>query len=160
MSSQSSQTAADRFFGSLAYLLPIADVYFFGLFVFREFPIIEQLYQPLAPLLAINNNQIGSLVLFFGLYVGVVVNPQISRFIRFNVLQAILIGILISLCGLLLRYVLLPIIGMGAATQVLMNVVFYGTIAMSGYGIFMSALGKYTEIPQLSETAQMQIDRY
>ena len=160
MSSQSSQTAADRFFGSLAYLLPIADVYFFGLFVFREFPIIEQLYQPLAPLLAINNNQIGSLVLFFGLYVGVVVNPQISRFIRFNVLQAILIGILISLCGLLLRYVLLPIIGMGAVTQVLMNVVFYGTIAMSGYGIFMSALGKYTEIPQLSDTAQMQIDRY
>ena len=160
MSSQSSQTAADRFFGSLAYLLPIADVYFFGLFVFREFPIIEQLYQPLAPLLAINNNQIGSLVLFFGLYVGVVVNSQISRFIRFNVLQAILIGILISLCGLLLRYVLLPIIGMGAVTQVLMNVVFYGTIAVSGYGIFMSALGKYTEIPQLSDTAQMQIDRY
>ena len=160
MSSQSSQTAADRFFGSLAYLLPIADVYFFGLFVFREFPIIEQLYQPLAPLLAINNNQIGSLVLFFGLYVGVVVNPQISRFIRFNVLQSILIGILISLCGLLLRYVLLPIIGMGAVTQVLMNVVFYGTIAVSGYGIFMSALGKYTEIPQLSDTAQMQIDRY
>ena len=160
MSSQSSATAADRFFGSLAYLLPIADVYFFGLFVFREFPIIEQLYQPLAPLLAINNNQIGSLVLFFGLYVGVVVNPQISRFIRFNVLQAILIGILISLCGLLLRYVLLPIIGMGAVTQVLMNVVFYGTFAMAGYGIFMSALGKYTEIPQLSDTAQMQIDRY
>ena len=160
MSSQSSATAADRFFGSLAYLLPIADVYFFGLFVFREFPIIEQLYQPLAPLLAINNNQIGSLVLFFGLYVGVVINPQISRFIRFNVLQSILIGILISLCGLLLRYVLLPIIGMGAVTQVLMNVVFYGTIAVSGYGIFMSALGKYTEIPQLSDTAQMQIDRY
>jgi hypothetical protein len=160
MSSQSVETAADRFFGSLAYLLPIADVYFFGLFVFRQFPIIEQLYQPLAPLLAVNNSQIGGLLLFFGLYVGVVINPRISRFIRFNVLQSILIGILISLCGLILQYVLLPIMGMGALTQVLMNVVFYGTIAMAGYGIVMSALGKYTEIPQLSETAQIQVDRY
>jgi Chloroplast import apparatus Tic20-like len=160
MGSQGSETAADRFFGSLAYLLPIADVYFFGLFVFKQFPIVEQLYQPLAPLLAINNNQIASLALFFGLYVGVVVNPQISRFIRFNVLQAILIGILISLCGLILQYVLLPIMGMGILTQVLMNVVFYGTVAASAYGIVMSAFGKYTEIPQLSETAQMQIDRY
>jgi uncharacterized membrane protein len=156
----SSETAADRFFGSLAYLLPIADVYFFGLFVFKQFPIFEQLYQPLAPLLAVNNNQIGGFVLFFGLYVGVVVNPRISRFIRFNVLQAILMGILLSLCGLLLQYVLLPIIGMGLLTQVLMNVVFFGTFAMAVYGIGMSALGKYTEIPQLSDNAQIQIDRY
>jgi len=160
MSWQGSETAADRFFGSLVYLLPIADVYFFGSFVFRQFPIVEQLYQPLAPLLAINNNQIGSFVLFFGLYLGVAINPKISRFIRFNVLQAILIGILISLCGLLLRYVLLPILGTGAVTQVLTNTVFFGTWAMASYGIVMSVLGKYTEIPQLSDAAQMQVDRY
>jgi uncharacterized membrane protein len=158
MSGQGSETAADRFFGSLAYLLPIADVYFFGLFVFQQFPIVAKLYQPLEPLLQINSGASG-FILFLLLYIGVVVNPRISRFIRFNVLQAILIGILISLCGLLLQYVLLPIIGMGALTQVLMNVVFYGTWAMSGYGIVMSALGKYTEIPKISETAQMQIDR-
>ena len=160
MSSQGSEAAADRFFGSLVYLLPIADVYFFGSFVFRQFPIVEQLYQPLAPLLAINNNQIGGFVLFFGLYLGVAINPKINRFIRFNVLQAILIGILVSLCGLLLRYILLPILGTGEVTQVLMNTVFFGTWAMAVYGIIMSAIGKYTEIPQLSDAAQMQVDRY
>jgi uncharacterized membrane protein len=160
MSWQGSQPAADRFFGSIAYLLPIADVFFFGRFVFAQFPIFEQIYAPLAPLLALNNDRIGGLLLFFGLYVGVVINPKISRFIRFNVLQAILIGILLSLCGLLLQYVLLPIIGLGAVTQVLMNTAFFGTWAMAIYGIVMSAVGKYTEIPQLSETAQMQVDRY
>jgi uncharacterized membrane protein len=160
MSWQSSETAGDRFFGSLAYLLPIADVYFFGRFVFSQFPIVEQIYQPLAPLLALNNDRIGGLLLFFGLYIGVVINPRISRFIRFNVLQSILIGILLSLCGLLLQYVLLPIIGASPITEVLMNTVFLGTWAIAGYGIIMSALGKYTEIPQLSETAQMQVDRY
>ncbi len=159
MSSQSSQTAADRFFGGLAYLLPIADVYFFGVFVFQQFPIVQEFYTPLLPLVQINNG-FGGFILFLGLYIGVAINPRISRFIRFNVIQAILIGILISLCQLLLQYVFLKIPGIETVTQVLMNTVFFGTIVMSVYGIGMSALGKYTEIPQLSDTAQMQADRY
>ncbi len=160
MSWQGSQTAADRFFGSIAYLLPIVDVYFFGLFVFQQFPIVQKFFEPLAPLMAINNNRIGGLLLFLGLYIGVVANQRISRFIRFNVLQAILIGILLALCGLILQYVLLPLFAASPITQVLMNVVFFGTIAISIYGIVMSALGKYPEIGKLSETAYMQIDRY
>jgi hypothetical protein len=157
---QSSQTAADRFFGSLAYLLPIADVQFFGLFVFKEFPIVGQLYQFIAPLMLVYSIPFGSFMLFLLLYIGVVNNPRISRFIRFNVLQAILIGILLSLCGLVLQYILLPVIGFGVVTQVLMNVVFLGTIAMCVYGIVMSAIGKYTAFPQLSETAHLHVDRY
>jgi hypothetical protein len=160
MSSQSSHTAADRFFGCLPYLLPIADVHTFGIFLFDQFPKLEQLYIPLAPLLAINNIRFGGFILFIALYLGVVNNPQISRFIRFNTLQAILIGILISLCSLILQYILIPIIAMGPITQVLMNSLFLGTIAMSGYGIIMSASGKYTEIPQLSENTQIMVDRY
>ncbi len=159
MNSQGSQTVADRFFGSLAYLLPIAEGYSFGIFVFEEFPIVREIYQIFAPLIAINSG-FGGFILFLLLYLGVAMNPRISRFIRFNVFQAILIGILLSLCRLLLQAVLLPLIGTGPVTQVLLNTIFFGTLALSGYGIFMSALGKYTEIPQLSETAQIQIDRY
>ena len=131
MSSQSSETAANRFFGGLAYLLPIADVYFFGVFVFEQFPIVRELYTPLLPLVAINNG-FGGFILFLGLYIGVAINPRISRFIRFNVIQAILIGILISLCQLLLQYVFLKIPGIEVVTQVLMNTVFFGTWAMAG----------------------------
>jgi uncharacterized membrane protein len=160
MSSQSSHTAADRFFGCLPYLLPIADVYVFGTFLFQEFPSLKQLYIPLAPLLMINNSGYGGFILFLVLYLAVVNNQKVSRFIRFNTLQAILIGILISLCGLILSYILLPVMGMGPVTQVLMNVVFLGTIAASVYGIIMSAMGEYTQIPQLSETAQIQVDRF
>ncbi len=158
MSSQA-QTVADRFFGSLAYLLPIADVGFFGYFVFAEFPIVGNFYQTIAPILQLNSGFVG-LFLFILLYAGVVANPRISRFIRFNVLQAILLGILLFLFGFPLRFALesslLPI----AVTQVLMNTVFIGTWAIVVYGIVMSALGRYTEVPQLSETAQIQIDRF
>ncbi len=160
MSSSSSETALDRFFGSLAYLLPIVDVYAFGKFVFQQFPIVEQLYLPLSPLMLIYSLPLGSFILFLGLYLGVVGNPRVSRFIRFNVLQTILIGILISLCGMALRYILLPIVGASIVTQVLMNVVFLGTIAVCFYGIAMSAMGKYTEFGQLSETAHLHVGRY
>jgi vacuolar-type H+-ATPase subunit I/STV1 len=155
------QTPADRFFGSITYLLPIVEVYSFGKFVFEQFPIAELLYQPLAPLMwVVYALPMGSFALFLGLYLGVVNNRSISRFIRFNVLQAILIGILLSLCSLALRYLLLPIIGGSIVTQVLMNIIFLGTIGTSVYAIVMSALGKYAEFAQLSEAAHIQIDRY
>jgi hypothetical protein len=168
MSGKSSETAADRFFGGLVYLLPIMEVYSFGVFIFQQLPVLTQLYLPLAPLMLVygaiksirlGSFGIGSLIVFFALYLGVVTNPRVSRFIRFNTLQSILIGILISLCGLVLEYIVLPI-KVQAITEVLMNVIFLGTVAMAVYSIIMSALGRYTEIPQLSETAQMQIDRY
>jgi hypothetical protein len=159
MSWQSSQTIADRVFGSLAYLLPIADVAFFGYFAVNQFPIFGDLYRSLAPVLQLNSGFTG-LVLFLLLYVCVVINPKVSRFIRFNVLQSILIGILLFLCGFPIRFALesnlLPI----EVTQILMNTVFFGTWAIVVYGVIMSALGRYTEIPQLSQTAQMQVDRY
>lgn len=171
MNSQGSQTAADRFFGSVAYLLPIIEVFSFGVFIFKEFPIVALIYVPLAPLMWIYGTiagisaggvGFGSFIFFLILYLGVVTNRQIARFIRFNTLQAILIGILIALCGLTFDIFLpLPVIGEGSLThQVFSSVIFLITIAVSGYGIVTSLLGKYTEIPKLSETAQMQIDRY
>jgi hypothetical protein len=159
MSSQSSESVINRFFGSVAYLLAIVRAFPFGLFIFQKVPFLGELYLPLEPLLNLYNG-FGGFILFLILYVGVVNNPEISRFIRFNVLQSILIGVLLSLCSLLLQYILFPIFGAGAITQLLMTTVFLGTLAMSGYGIFMSALGKYTEIPQLSESTQIQVDRY
>ncbi|AFY96239.1 Tic20 family protein [Chamaesiphon minutus] len=159
MSWQSSETVADRFFGGLAYLLPIVNAYFFGEFIFGQFPIVEQLYGPLMPLVRLDSG-FGGFILFLVLYAGVAVNPRVSRFIRFNVFQAILIGILLSLCRLLLQAVLPGIPGLGQITQVLLNTVFLGTLAIAGYGLIMSALGKYTDIPQLSETARIQVDRY
>jgi Chloroplast import apparatus Tic20-like len=156
-----SHTVADRLFGSLIYLLPISEVYGFGSLVFAQFPILEQLYQPLLPLMRIRDIiPYGGFILFLVLYLAVVKNPKVSRFIQFNTLQAILIGIAISLCGILINYILLPIFVPAVVTQVLSTVVFVAAIAIAGYAIVMSALGKYTDVPKLSEAAQMTLDRY
>jgi hypothetical protein len=159
MSWQSSETVANRCFGSLAYLLPIVNAYFFGRFIFDQFPIVDRLYAPLMPLVAIDSG-FGGFILFLVLYAGVAVNPRVSRFIRFNVFQAILIGILLSLCRLLLQGVFPNIPGIAPVAEVLMNTIFLGTLGIASYGIIMSAFGQYTDIPQLSETARIQVDRY
>jgi Chloroplast import apparatus Tic20-like len=154
-----SHTVADRLFGSLVYLLPIVEVYGFGDLVFAQLPIVEQLYQPLLPLRFIYTIPYGGFILFLVLYLAVVKNPKISRFIQFNTLQAILIGIAVSLCGIVLQYILLPIFVPDAVNQVLTTVVFVATIAIAGYAIVMSALGKYTDVPKLSEAARITLDR-
>jgi uncharacterized membrane protein len=155
MSWQSSQTAADRFFACLPYLLPIVEVAPFGRFIFSQFPIVQNLYLPLAPLIILKNTSFGGILLFFLLFLGVVSNPRVSRFIRFNALQSILIGVLLFLCGLIVNFI--PIVGV---VEVLSNVIFLGTIVACFYSMICSALGKYTEIPQLSETTHLQIDRF
>jgi hypothetical protein len=134
-------------------------VYSFGIYVFQQYPIVKLLYQPLLPLMLVYSVPFGGFALFILLYLGVVINPRFARFIRFNVLQAILIGILIALCELALTYILLPILSGSIVLQVLMNIIFLGTIAASFYGIVMSALGKYAEIAKISEAAHIQIDR-
>jgi Chloroplast import apparatus Tic20-like len=161
-----SHTVADKFFGSLAYLLPILDTYYFGSYVFQQFPVVQLLYVPLFPLILVYSINLleglisGKFIVFIVLYLAVVNNPKISRFIRFNTLQAILIGIALSLCEIFLKYILIPIFVPTAVTQVLATVVFVAAIAIAGYAIVMSALGKYTDVPKLSEAAQMTLDRY
>ncbi len=157
MNWQGSPIATDRVFSSLAYLLPILKAAAFGGFIFAQFPIVQELYQLLAPLMIIYSIPGGGFILFLVLYLAVVNNPRVSRFIRFNVLQAILIGILLSLCALVLEY-LLPLTPILVA-QVLLNTIFCGSVAISVYGIVISAAGKYTELAQLSETAHLHIDR-
>ncbi len=154
-----SHTVADKVFSSLVYLLPIIEVYRFGDLVFAQLPIVAQLYQPLLPLMLIYSIPLGGFILFLVLYLAVINNPKISRFIRFNTLQAILIGIVISLCSIFLQYILLPMFVPAVIIQVLSTVVFVATLAIAGYAIVMSALGKYTDIPQLSEAARITLDR-
>jgi hypothetical protein len=171
------QTPADRFFGSIAYLLPIADAFFFGFFIFRQFPLVGQLYIPLYPLIWLDKLDLGALVsggflsglvtggfiIFLLLYRYVVINPRISRFIRFNVLQAIMLGILLSLTEIAFKYPFLTAIEYSNSLEVVpivMSIIFVTAVGVSLYALGIAALGKYTQLARLSQAAQAHIERY
>lgn len=148
-------TWQDRLFGALVYALPMVDVVGFGMPLFRDLPFLQWLYLPLIPLLQLYQIPFMSFIIFMVLFLLVVRNSNISHFIRFNTMQAILISILVSLCGLIIQYIFAPIGGF--AVQTLGSTVFLGVLVAALYSIIQTVMGRYAEIPSLSEAVHMQV---
>lgn len=158
MTWRSSTDAKDKFFGALLYLLPLIDVLPFSLPLIQQFPFLAFIYIPIQPLVSIYYQvPFASFAIFLVLFAAVVNNPKISYFIRFNALQSILMGIAISLVGIIVNWVLQPILGTGLLLTTLYNIITLGTLVGSFYAIVQCALGKYAELPVISEAAYAQL---
>jgi Chloroplast import apparatus Tic20-like len=161
MTWRGSTTVSDRIFACLVYLLPLLDVIGFvgriliGTDSFLK-PLVLVIAAPLSPLLAIYTGFI-PLIVFFALFLLVVRNESIAHFIRFNAMQAILFGIVLSLISIIWQYALAPVFGSGLLTQTLFNAVFLGIVVAVGYSVVQSALGRYAEIPTISDAVYMQV---
>lgn len=158
MSWRGSTTVPDRIFACLPYLLPLIDSLMFSSSLLQQFPVLAVLLLPLQPVLIIyaGLGQIGQIIVFFAMFILVVRNEKISHFIRFNTMQAILLDIVIFLCSILLR-ILTPIPGTGFAIETLANTIFLGIVASVAYSVFQSLMGRYAEIPAISDAVYMQV---
>ncbi len=156
MTWRGSTTVPYRIFACLPYLLPLVDGLMFGRFLFAQFPVLGLFFVPLAPLVQIYSLPFAGLIIFLALYIAVVRNESIKHFIRFNAMQAILLDIVLALCGLVL-----PILGkafqIAFISETLYNTVFLGVLAAFVYAVAQSALGRYAEIPPLSDAVYMQV---
>ncbi len=158
MSWRGSTTVRDRIFACLPYLLPLIDSLLFSSSLLQQFPVLAILLLPLQPVQKIyaGIGQIGQIILFFALFILVVRNEKVSHFIRFNTMQAILLDIVIFLCSILLR-ILTPIPGTGFAIETLANTIFLGIVASVVYSVFQSLMGRYAEIPAISDAVYLQV---
>lgn len=157
MSWRGSTTVSDRIFACLPYLLPLIDGLDFGRFLFDQFPALQLVFMPLLPLIQIYSGiPFAGFVIFLALYLAVVRNEKISHFIRFNTMQAILLDIILILCGLVV-----PILASGLPVafvlQTLYNMIFLGILAAFIYSVAQSLMGRYAEIPTLSDAVHMQV---
>ena len=158
MTWRGSTDTKDRIFAALVYLLPLYSAFAFGVFIFQQIPFLgAALAIVLTPLAFLYSSlgSFGSLIIFFVLFFAVVRNPRISHFIRFNTMQAILIDILVSLLRLVLDFVARG--GANLVVETLFNVVFLGAFAACVYSIIQSVIGKYADIPTISEAAYSQV---
>lgn len=159
MTWRGSTDTKDRIFAALVYLLPLYSAFAFGIFIFQQIPFLgAALVIVLTPLAFLYSSlgSFGSLIIFFVLFLAVVRNPRISHFIRFNTMQAILIDILVSLLGLVLKF-FDERLGANFVLETLFNVVFLGAFAACVYSIIQSVIGKYADIPTISEAAYSQV---
>ncbi|MGK7881918.1 MAG: Tic20 family protein [Crocosphaera sp.] len=166
MTWRGSVSITDRIFGTLVYCFAVYDTLFFGTFLLQQFPVLNFLVLPAIPVgityslvsaLLGPLGRFGSFLVFILLFAAVVRNDKISHFIRYNAMQSILIGILLALGGIIMQYVLLPALRGGILIETLFNVLFLGGLAASYFSIIQSALGRYAEIPTISEAAYSQV---
>jgi hypothetical protein len=148
----------DRFFAAIVYMMPLVDAMPFGQLLFAQFPFLTLLQIPLIPITILYSSiPFAGLIVFFVLFSAVVRNERISHFIRFNTMQAILIDILLLLVGLLFKLLSGGLGTTNLLAQTLNNAIFIGSLAACLYSIVQSILGRYAEIPTISDAAYSQV---
>jgi hypothetical protein len=148
-----------RLLAALAYLLPWSDAIPFGQALFGPLPWLRWLTLPALPVMQLQEAiPFGSLVLFMVLFLAVVRNPQVPYLIRFNVLQAILLDIVLVLLSLAFNILLGPLGGsLGFLVRTLQNTVFLGALLLVLFAVVQNLRGKEADIPTVSEAVRMQL---
>jgi uncharacterized membrane protein len=150
------KTIQDRLFAFVPYALPLVSVIPFGRFLMQQFPPLLLLFQPLSLLNFIYTIPFAGLAIFMLLFLLVVRNERVPHFIRFNTMQALLLQIAVSLCGILMQ-ILMPALGQNLVTETLFNIIFLSTFAACVYSMVQSIFGRYAELPTISEAVYAQV---
>ncbi|MEK9631068.1 MAG: Tic20 family protein [Synechococcus sp.] len=146
-----------RLLGLLAYLLPWSDALSFGRELYNLFPWISYLALPATPVLLLERSiPFGGFLLFLVLFLVVVRNPNVPYYLRFNVLQAILLDILLVVLALAFNVLLSPL-GNSLMIRTLNNTVFIGALVLVLYASIQCVRGKEADLPTLSDAVRMQL---
>lgn len=152
---QSEPSAADRAAAAAVYLFPALDGFQYGAYVYSSVPPLGQAAYSVLPLVnGFQSLPFAGLILFIGLST-FTRNTGLTRFVRFNIQQALLLDIALIIPGFVggagrMFPEVLQIIGS--------NTVFYAWVLVVGYAWISIARGKTPDqVPVLSEAASMQI---
>jgi uncharacterized membrane protein len=144
-----------RLLAALGYLLPWSAALPFGQSLFHLFPILNWGVLPALPVLLLQKSvPFGGFVLFLVLFLAVARNPRVPYLIRFHVLQAILIDIVLMLVSFAFEILNL---GGGFVGRTLANTILLGTLLLVLTGLIQSLRGQETDIPTVSEAVRMQL---
>jgi uncharacterized membrane protein len=150
--------APERILAALGYVLPFFDGIQYGRYFFLQYPVAESLLRPLYPLLAAYKGfPYSNFIAFFGLYLLVVRNPSISRYVRFNAMQAVVLDVLLILPTLVER-TFAPRGGWGFELLIIFyNTVFLFLVACFLFGVVSCILGKTPRLPIVADAADAQV---
>ena len=131
------------------YTLPLKASLPFGYYLFYKFSFLKVLLYLTLPVAIIEKSlPFGGLLFFLILFLGVVRNPNVPYFVRYNACQALLLDIALIIITYLLR--ILPLAEFGL-------IVFVFTLSIFLFSIFQCINGVEPEIPFISKSVRMQI---
>ena len=133
----------------ILYTLPLKASFPFGYYLFYKFSFLKLLIFLTLPVAIIEGSlPFGGLLLFLIIFAGVVRNPKVPYFVRYNACQALLLDIALIIFSYLLR--ILPLFEFG-------SIVFISILSIFIYSIYQCINGIEPEIPFISKSVRMQI---
>ena len=131
------------------YTLPLKASIPFGYYLFYKYSFLKLLLFLTFPIAIIEKSlPFGGFLLFIILFAGLVRNPKVPYFVRYNACQALLIDIALIIISYLLR--IFPIAELG-------SIIFIFTLSIFIYSISQCIYGVEPEIPLISKSVRMQI---
>ena len=131
------------------YTLPLKASVPFGYYLFYKFSFLKVLLFITFPVAIIERSlPFGELLFFIILFVGVVRNPNVPYFVRYNACQALLLDIALIIISYLLR--ILPVVAFS-------SIVFIFTLFIFIFSVFQCINGVEPEIPLISKSVRMQV---
>lgn len=154
----------DRVVALVPYLLPLMSALRYGRFFFTQFPAAVILLKPLMPILrGVATLPMGNLIVFFAIYLGIAKNQNLSRFCRFNAMQAILLDIALIFPSLVESLFGPGILGIGlpyGVTMVMHNAIFVVTLGAFALAAVGCMTGQYVRLKFLADAADAQMGAY
>lgn len=151
----------DRLVAALPYILPLLSALRYGRYFFSQFPASIVLLKPLMPILRlVSSVPLGNLILFFSIYIGIGKNQNLSRFCRFNAMQAILLDIALIFPSIVESILGPGILGIGmpgAFVMMIHNAIFLTVLAIFALSAVGCFTGRYVRIPIITEAAEAQL---
>ena len=133
----------------ILYTLPLKASIPFGYYLFYKYSFLKILLFITFPIAIIEKSlPFGSFLFFIILFVGLVRNPKVPYFVRYNACQALLIDIALIIISYLLR--IFPIVEIS-------SIIFIFTLCIFIYSISQCIYGIEPEIPFISKSVRMQI---
>jgi len=141
----------------ILYTLPLKSSIPFGVYLFYKYPFLKVLEDVTYPVVMIEKSfpLAGGLLLFLILYAGLVRNPKVPYFIRYNACQALLINTALIIISYLFQ--ILPLDQLGSILFILGSIVFLFILCIFIYSITQCIYGVEPEIPFISKSVRMQI---
>ncbi|KMT12959.1 hypothetical protein BVRB_4g090410 [Beta vulgaris subsp. vulgaris] len=150
--------APDRLISAICYFYPFFDGVQYGKYVITQFAPLQLIIQPLVPAIRVFKSfPFNGILVFFTLYFVVVRNPNFSKYVRFNTMQAIVLDVLLIFPDLLERS-FNPKDGIGLDLLMsLDSTVFLFLLVSLIYGSSSCALGQVPRLPIVAEAAERQV---
>tara|TARA_Y100001968_G_C18864656_1_gene484275 strand:- start:10 stop:468 length:459 start_codon:yes stop_codon:yes gene_type:complete len=146
-----------KIFGIFLYMIPWADCLTFGNHLFTKYPFIQIIQLPAIPIILIERSiPFGSLLLFLGIFVGLVRNNKVPYFIRFNALQSLLINIGIIIISFVFEIVLSPFEN-SLITRTFSSTLLISSFSMITYCVWSCTQGNEPILPGVSQATKMQL---